>query len=241
MQRIFALILIISLLSVPVGVYAQTSTPSTEESSESTTERLDRARELQKSRRDNIKNALQETKQEFKEQLIKEREEAKERFKSQRQEFKEKLDAIKDLEKKAIVERIDLKISNLNSRHTEKLAGALDRLQTFLDKISSEGAQLKTNGTDTSVLDSAVTSAQTAVNSAKNSVSNQSAEIYVIELSDEEKLGQAVSPVVKQFRSDIQLTHQAVVAAKNAVQKAGVELGKLKGDSKSATNSAASE
>src|SRR3989344_6291833 len=233
-----ALFLLLFVIS-SVGVYAQTDS-SSDSADQTTTRRLENARELIKSRREVLKDAISEQKETFKERVKQAREALQTQIKADRAAFKESLLEIKDQKKQGAVERIDAKISSINTKHTDRLADGLDKLQAILDRISTSGSELKSSGSDTSSLDSLITSAQTSINAAKTAVAGQAAQDYTITLGDENRLKEVVSPVVLQFRTDIKAVHDLVVAAKNSVRLAGNELKTLKGGD-SATNSAVTQ
>lgn len=144
-----------------------------------------------------------------------------------RQEMKKRLEVIRNEKKKAAVERIDTKISNMNKNHTDRFSAVLDKLQSILDRVSQKTSEVKANGKDTTALDSSIVSAQTAIDSAKAAVSAQAAKTYSIQISDEATLRNSVGTTVSQFRKDLRDVHKTVVEAKQAVQKAIRELAKI--------------
>ncbi len=131
------------------------------------------------------------------------REEMKSVTQAKRDEFKIKLQTIKDERKKSLVERIDIKLSSVNAKHTDRFTEVLNNLQIILDKI----------GTDT---DKAT--AQATINEAKVAVENQAAKTYTITISAETALRADVGAVISQLRLDLMATHKLVIDAKQAVQ-----------------------
>lgn len=151
----------------------------------------------------------------------------KETARQKREEFKTRLQTIRNEKKKAAVERIDTKISNMNKNHTETFTAVLDKLQSILDRVSQKASEAKTSGKDTTALDSSIISAQAAIDSAKAAVSAQAAKTYSIQISNEATLRSSVGTTVSQFRKDLRDLHKVVVSAKQAVQKAVKELAKI--------------
>lgn len=147
--------------------------------------------------------------------------------KAKREEFKAKLQTIRDEKKKALVERIDTKLTNINVKHTDRFTQVLSNLQTLLDKISL-------TATEASVL-ADIATAQAAIDSAKLAVENQAARTYTITISTENDLRLDVGIVTNQLRQELVTTHKLVVDAKQAVQALRKDNAMIKNE---ATNSA---
>lgn len=150
-----------------------------------------------------LKQQRAEIKQQIKDTVQKKREETKAMIKTRRDEFKAKLQTIRDQKKKALVERIDTKLTNVNAKHTDRFTQVLSNLQILLDKMSED-------------IDK--TEAQASIDSAKAAVETQAAKIYTITISAETALRPDVGAVTSQLRQDLVATHKLVVDAKQAVQ-----------------------
>ncbi len=153
-------------------------------------------------------------KQQIKERIQTKKEEIKEIVATKREEFKAKIQTIKDQKKKALVERIDTKLGNVNTKHTDRYAQALSDLQTFLDRITQ-------STTGTNALTNTAT-AQAAIDSAKLAVENQAVETYTITISTETALRSDVGTIISQLRQDLTTVHKLVVDAKQAIQKLNI-------------------
>lgn len=147
-------------------------------------------------------------------------------------ERREKLNAIRDERKKAMVERVDEKISAMNQTHTARFSTVLEKLMMILNKISDRAQNVKKipAGISTSAVDSAIADAKTAIDAAKAAVATQAAKSYIIEVASEAALRTTVGSVVSMFRKDIRDVHKNVVDAKQAVQRAEKELVKVRGE-----------
>lgn len=156
------------------------------------------------------KEARINLRQQIKDRVQTKRDEVKEIVATRREEFKSKLGAIRDEKKKALVERIDAKLSKANTKHTDRFAQVLSNLQTLLDKISL-------TATEVNVLSNIVT-AQAAIDAAKEAVENQAAKTYTITISSETALKLDVGTVTSQLRKDLMATHKVVIDAKQSVQ-----------------------
>lgn len=153
--------------------------------------------------KDQKKETRVELRQQMKDTIQMKREETKAMVKTKRDEFKARIETIKDQKKKALVERIDTKLTNVNTKHTDRFTHVLSNLQIVLDKISEDVSK---------------TQAQAAIDAAKLAVENQASKTYTITISAETALKSDVGTVTSQLRQDLSATHKAVVDAKQAVQ-----------------------
>lgn len=158
------------------------------------------------------------------------KEEIRKELQAKRDEFKQKIKTLKNEKKKTAAERIDENLTKINTKRTDQMNKDLDRLRSVLDKISSKTADLKTGGADVSTTETAITAADTAIQTAKDKVSEQADKAYIAQITDESTLGQSISKVVQQLKSDLLIVHQAVLDAQKAVRNAAHELAKLKQD-----------
>lgn len=189
---------------------AQTTTGSAQTTESNASKLKEQMRLLQAQKKtavSQIKQEAKETKMELKQQ-IKDRvqtkkEEVKEIVAIRREEFKAKLQTIRDEKKKALVNRIDTKLTNVNTKHTDRFTQVLSNLQIVLDKITEDVDK---------------TEAQAAIDDAKLAVENQAAKTYTITISIETALRSDVGTVTSQLRQDLVATHKLVVDAKQAVQ-----------------------
>ena len=147
--------------------------------------------------------------------ITKAKEEARVIMQAKRDEFKVKLQTIKDQKRKALIEKIDAKLTQVNANQTAKFSEVLVRLQGFLDKI-------KQSVTDTKILANIV-AAQTAIDTAKAAVDAQAAKIYTIEIVDDTTLKLNAGTTVSQLRVDLMNIYKLVVDAKQAVQKLNID------------------
>lgn len=170
-----------------------------------------------------LKDRMSDIKQERKEAVS----QTKERLQELKDQFKERLQIIKDAKKRDLTENIDAKIASANKKHTDRFSGLLTKLQTLLDKISSEVKDAKT------IL--LAKDAQAKIDVAKDSVASQAAKVYTIEITTELSLRKNVGSTISQFRKDLMQVHKLVVDAKRTVQNLRTENVMMK---KEATSSA---
>lgn len=154
------------------------------------------------------KDTREELKQQIQEAVAAKREAVKKAVKARREEFETKLQTIKDERKKVLIQRIDAKLANINTRHTARFTKVLGKLQALLDKIDT---------TDKKIL-ADIKTAQNTIDAAKAAVENQAAKTYIITISAETALRSNVGITTSQLRKDLMTTHKLVVDAKQAVQ-----------------------
>lgn len=205
-KKLLFLLLPLLLLIAASTVDAQTTT-GTDSASSRLKQQMRDLQAQKKTAVSQIKQEAKETKMELKQQIKDrvqtKREEVKEIVAIRKEEFKAKLQAIKDEKKKALVNRIDTKLTNVNTKHTDRFTQVLSNLQIVLDKITEDVDK---------------TAAQAAIGAAKLAVENQAAKTYTITISTETALRSDVGVVTSQLRQDLVATHKAVVDAKQAVQ-----------------------
>lgn len=191
---IFFSLLLLIFVSI---VNAQTSTTNNSQTATDAASRLKEQMRLVKDQK------RVELKQQIKDTVAAKREAVKNTVAVRKEEFKAKLAIIKDKRKKALVERIDAKLTNTNIKHTDRFTQVLSNLQIILDKISEDADK---------------TVAQSAIDAAKAAVETQAAKTYTITISAENSLKPDVGAVTSQLRQDLMITHKLVVDAKQAVQ-----------------------
>ncbi len=197
-KNLSAILFLFIVLGLTATASAQTETSDPAKTLPRTTNSVkEKATQLRTEKKEQI--------QELKDTIRTKREEARDAIKTKREEFRTKLQTIKDEKKKAVVERIDTKLSTINEKHTDRFAGVLEKLEMILERISVAQDQ------DT-------TDAQKVIDIAKKAVEEQAAKTYTITITDEARLRANVGAVTSQLRKDLMATHKTVVDAKQAVQ-----------------------
>lgn len=152
--------------------------------------------------------------------------------------FQQKLALIRDEKKKAIVQKINDRITEINKKMTDKMTLGLTNLSTILANLDSRAITLKTTGKDTTSYDASSSKAKSAIATSLTAVNAQAAKTYTITITTEGALKINVGTTVSLFKTDLAAVHKMVIDAKQAVWNAANELVKLKSGSKEATNSA---
>jgi len=141
---------------------------------------------------------------------VKAKEEVKVRIQAEKDEFRQRLQTIKDLKKKALVERIDEKLTRVNTSRTARYTIALNRLQEFLDKTANAA---------TGITPDEIAATQAAIDAAKTAVEDQAMKSYTMTIADDATLRLNVGTTVSQLRQDLMAVYNLVVNAKQSLQK----------------------
>ena len=137
---------------------------------------------------------------------------------NERENFRSKLNSISDEKKKAIVDRTDKRIVEINANRTGIMTRHLTKIEEILNKIETRALEVEKRGKDISAVKAAIVTARTAIASAKSAVATQAAKTYTIDVTTEDKLGLAVSSTRTAFAKDLQAAHQSVVTARKSVR-----------------------
>jgi len=138
--------------------------------------------------------------------------------KMNREEFRTRLSAIRDEKKKAIVERIDQRIAQINANRTGIMTRHLTKIEEILDRIEARAFEVEKTGKEISAVKTAIATARTAIATAKTTVTTQAAKTYTIDITTEDKLDSAASAARTAFAKDLQAAHQTVVTARKSVR-----------------------
>lgn len=162
--------------------------------------------------RERRKKALEVTK--------KRKEKAQEEAREQRKEFKENLEELKDERKAKVVENIDEQLAAQNEKWVSHFNKILGRLSEILAKIQGRADELAGEGVDVTDVNAAIADAQAAIDAAQAAVDAQAGKVYIIEIADEENLGENVSEVIHELRADIAAVRDLVRTARKSVHGA---------------------
>lgn len=230
-NSIILLLVVLFGFFLPSVTFAEdTNTTPSPTTSTVRNEGLEKMRIERKEALETLAEERKEKMEDFREETKIKREEAIERYKAQRMLFEQKLETIKDERKKDIVDKIDTRMSERNEKYVSRMTEIIEKLKNILSKISEKVAVLKTEGKDTTALDSAIDEAEAAIVAAEAAVTVQAGKEYVITLGSESALRITVGSVVSSFRGDLRVLHQAITKAKQAVMKAAREVARLRGE-----------
>ena len=161
--------------------------------------------------------------------------EAIEKFKGDRETFERKVGEMKDTQRKAIVSRIDTKVSELNDKRTDDMTQRLTHMSEILDKIGVRASEAKVAGKNITTLDSLVTAARASVTSAQTVVNTQASKQYIAQIETIDGVGAAMKTTLSSLQTDMKTTFESVRLAHESVQKAVRELGVVLGKVETST------
>lgn len=187
-------------------------------------EAFEQARETMKNAQDEFKAKIEVEREAFKTKAEAAKEELKTKRETEKAELKIKLEKIKDEKKKAAVERLDNRFTEINAKMAENWGNALSRMEELLGKVSSRADKAELNGKDVSAVRAAVEKAKVAIEAAKNSVVAQAAKTYPISVVDDVNLKSAVAAVREALNKDLAVVRNLAQAAKKSVADANSSL-----------------
>lgn len=154
--------------------------------------------------------------------------ERREERQENREEFRAQIQTIRDERKREIVEKLNDKLSSVNERATDHWVEVLEKLKEIVTRIDTKAQDLEGEGVDISQIEAAIALANNAIAEAQSAVSTQAGKTYEITITDETNLRADVGKTVSQMHKDLRDTHKVIVAAKQAVMQAAMELAKIK-------------
>jgi len=166
-------------------------------------------------------------KHEFKTNVQERRTELKDLIQNKREALKEQLQKVKDERKKAAVERIDIRLDELNERMTNHFSSLLDKLEDVLTRVSSRADKAEEKGLSVSSVRTAVTEALSAIEAARTAVTDQTGKTYTIVVSSEDNLRVDVGKARQALHGDLAKVRETIRTAHEAVKSAAVLLAQI--------------
>jgi len=221
-------ILVTSLITVNgLTVFAQVKKYNSSKSNTAATEIRENVKNAVTERKSELQNkaaerkaAVQQTREELKNRVEAKKEELKTKRETQKAELKARLEKIKDGRKKAAVERLDNRFTEINAKMANHWLNALTRLEELLNKVSGRADKAEANGRDVAAVRAAVEKAKTAIAAARTALEAQLAKTYPIQITDETRLKSAVATARELLNKDLKAVREAVRAAHKAVVEA---------------------
>lgn len=175
-----------------------------------------------------LRKDVKELRTTAREDIKKMREDVRETIKEKKDEFKNRLQTIKDEKKAQIVERLDGKMTTINTNQTDKMLTHIEKMESIIERLNLKIVEAEGLGKDVSAAKSLITQAEAAIADAKSAVTEQAGKDYTPEITDETTLGEVVSTAMTQLRTDLSALHTKVIAAKQSVITAATEVAKLR-------------
>lgn len=145
------------------------------------------------------------------------------KIQKKKEEFQQKLQAVKDARKQKIVANLDRSYVNINNRWTTHFTNVLARLTKILDKVKLRAEEQKNSEALISI-----NVIYSQIDKVKMAVEEQAVKTYTIEITSEDKLGEAAKTVHSQLRNDLQVLREQIKDIREAVRKVVLSLKQLK-------------
>jgi DNA repair exonuclease SbcCD ATPase subunit len=228
MKKLAFGLIVLLVLGVGFGVFAQTSATGTLKLMERIREKTKISPQEFQQMREEIKNQIEQSRLEYRKQIQEKRDEMKAKIQSLKNQLREKLKQKISEKKSAIVERIYERINALNERMTNHYLDVLEHLEKVLERIESRTAKAKLNGKDVSSVESVIEKAHESINKAREAVKTQAEKIYQPpQITTEENLKLDVGKLRKQLHDDLKAVEKLVKEAKETVRQAAVALAQI--------------
>ena len=154
---------------------------------------------------------------------------AREKILLERDALREKLGTIRDERKRGIVERADKRLEEIANTEINGFTRVLDNLDKVLEKIDSRADKAEANGKNVSSVRTAITNAENLLKTARDLVTAQASKTYPINVTTEQKLGEAVSAARLALHADLKKVRDAIQKARKAVTDANSVLRAIPG------------
>lgn len=170
-----------------------------------------------------------EKREQFKKEISDAQEKMRARVQEKKDELKANLAKIKDEKKRAAVERIYAEMTKLNATRTDRFTEALEKLEAVTERVRDRSDKAKEAGRDVVAVEAAIADALKAIDAARLVVKAQAGQVYKLGVESEATLKTKAGNLRKVLHEDLKKTEDAVKAAREAVQNAARELGKVPG------------
>ncbi len=151
------------------------------------------------------KEEIMNKRNEVEKRVAQNRLEIKERISSKSAAFKAKLQTLKDAKKKEVVERVQVRLTDINENRTQHYTKVLARLTVILERMKERRPEAD------------ITEAEEAIATAQAAVDAQGIKEYIPTITTESTLRLTVGQSMSQLQKDLQETKTLVQEAKKAV------------------------
>lgn len=211
MKKIYTSVILSALLVLPVTTLFKPLYPVFAE--ELSTEEI---REKALERRDKLASKSAEKKKALRTKL----DEKKEKMASREAALKQKLDSFRDKKKASLVEKINTRLVQINTKSTTHFNSILEKMNQIARKLETKIAEEKTNGSDTTSAENALSEAKAAILAAQTAVTSQTEKSYIIVVNTEAKVSEDARLAKTNLQNDLKTTHDLMVTARQSLAKA---------------------
>ena len=165
-------------------------------------------------------NGVLKMQEDFEHSVEASREAAKKEFAEHKTELKRQLKIIKDDKKQILVDRINTKCQDINSKRVEKMTAMITKLSLVLTNVSNRTEAAAQSGKDTTSVDSAIVSAQNAISSAQTMLAAQARNTCTITLTSDTTLKTDIGKTISGMQENLKAVYEQVVNARTEVSHA---------------------
>ena len=177
--------------------------------------------------RERVRSEIMEMRDDFKTRMDAEKAELQGEIQDKREALRAQLQKVKDERRREVVERIDVRLDELNARMLDHFSNVLDRLEDVLERIASRADKAEGRGLDVSTLRTAITDALSSITSARSAVQVQAGKTCIVTVTTENNLRVDVGKARKCLHDNLTVVREAVKAAKEAVRRAATTLAQI--------------
>src|SRR3989338_1748716 len=177
--------------------------------------------------RERVRSEIMEMRDDFKTRMDAEKAELQGEIKDKREALRAQLQKVKDERRREVVERIDVRLDELNARMLDHFSNVLDRLEDVLERIASRADKAEGRGLDVNTVRTAITDALSSITSARSAVQVQAGKTCIVTVTTENNLRVDVGKARKCLHDNLTVVREAVKAAKEAVRKAATTLAQI--------------
>ncbi|OGY61200.1 MAG: hypothetical protein A3F99_02860 [Candidatus Colwellbacteria bacterium RIFCSPLOWO2_12_FULL_43_11] len=177
--------------------------------------------------RERVRSEIMEMRDDFKTRMDAEKAELQGEIQDKREALRAQLQKVKDERRREVVERIDVRLDELNARMLDHFSNVLDRLEDVLERIASRADKAEGRGLDVSTVRTAITDALSSITSARSAVQVQAGNTCIVTVTTENNLRVDIGKARKCLHDNLTVVREAVKAAKEAVRKAATTLAQI--------------
>lgn len=146
--------------------------------------------------------------------------ERKAKVASKEAELKNKLSLFRDKKKASLVEKINHRLLQINSKSTTHFQEMIDKMNKIVERLETKIATEEANGADVTSIRNAVSEAKAAITAAQTAVDTQTEKDYSVVVSTETKVSEDARLAKNNLHNDLKTTHDLMVTARQSLAKA---------------------
>jgi len=144
-------------------------------------------------------------------------EELKASIAARREGIQARIQAVRDEKKRAVLERIEEKLNQINKRRTDHFLKVLGRIREILAKITARTDRAEAKGKNVARVRTAIAAAETAIRTAETAVKAQAEKVYEVTVKNETTARNDVGATLKTLQEDLRGVWRVVQDARKAV------------------------